>query len=161
MSEETRPNPGEYQFLVDATADRMSPSARKRLHESALLAAERKIRLAGILIFVVFIVGCLGGIGSKVVAFLGLPHYAMHIINGLWGGCLFFGLYLLSKPTERIIRNYLAKELYKECIRPHCCLKCDYRLKGIQSNSCPECGAKLARIEDQVEYPSEDEKPIE
>jgi len=67
--------------------------------------------------------------------------------------------FYLSKQQDQMIRNYLRRKLYQRKIRTHFCLKCDYNLKGVESNACPECGALLAPLESQQRLENEDFAP--
>jgi hypothetical protein len=52
--------------------------------------------------------------------------------------------FLLHYHNFRHARHWLADELYRRGIRPRVCFCCDYPLRRIASDRCPECGQALA-----------------
>jgi len=47
---------------------------------------------------------------------------------------------------HRLCRLEMADILYERGLRPRGCLRCGYDLRGISSDTCPECGAPLAAV---------------
>jgi len=159
VSIDSRPSAGELRFITRATLHRMRPKERRRLHTLAVNYARRRTKVASVGLFLLFVVVFAGDLDQFVVDQLGLHPGFEHLIAGLLGGLVGFGVYLLLRSRDRMIRRYLARELWKKGIRTRFCLKCDYDLTGVESNKCPECGALLAALETQVEFEDEDFAP--
>lgn len=159
MNGDGRPSAWELRFITRATLHRMRPKERRRLHTLAVNYARRQTKVASVGLFLLFVVVFAGDLDQFVVDQLGLHAGFEHLIAGLMGGLIGLGVYLLMRSRDRMIRRFLARELWKKGIRARFCLKCDYDLTGVESNKCPECGALLAPIETQVEFEDEDFAP--
>lgn len=68
--------------------------------------------------------------------------------NYFYGVAILTGLTCLSVYwlQTRLMRNRFPATLRHLGIRPQYCGQCEYDLRAIQSDQCPECGAELAPL---------------
>jgi predicted Zn-ribbon and HTH transcriptional regulator len=138
--------PHEERFVIEATWMLLSNAKQKQIHRKALKTAKKKTRVGQWLLIVMCLTLIAFDIDEHIISVFNLNATWKWPINCAIVLPFIVLAFFMDRKESFHIRKELSRKLYHLDIRPMFCLRCDYDLKGSQSDHCPECGAKLASV---------------